>query len=203
MDPVSANSASEVHSLLVNAFDRDPMITTLFSGKGRKKQMDNFFRFLVKKSQLLNEQMFGERVGKKWAVVADLEFPSGENTVSLTRKLKFLAIGLGLMFKLPFRSFRFLNRYMVYTSSVRPKSPHHYLVFIGVDPKMQGQGFGRKALEYVHKLVDGDPGSAGIGLDTENERNVRLYEKFGYELVARKTIQGVTIYSMFRSKPET
>ncbi len=73
MDPVPENCASEVHCLLVKAFDKDPMITTLFSGKGRKKQMDIFFRFLVKKSQLLNEQMFGERVEEQWAVVANLD----------------------------------------------------------------------------------------------------------------------------------
>ncbi|MFZ5987712.1 MAG: GNAT family N-acetyltransferase [Bacillota bacterium] len=200
MNTITNNHTSEICNLLINAFEKDPMFVYLFSGERRRQYMNVFFKFLINKSQMLNEQLIGERMDEQWVTVANVELPSGIKSVSLMRQLRFLVSGLGLMFKIPFKTFGFINEYMRFTTSVRPKSPHHYLVFMGVEPKMQGRGLGRKALEYIHSLVDEDPLSTGIGLDTENPENVKLYNKFGYQLVAQKKIQGVTIYSMFRSK---
>lgn len=199
MNVIMGNYTSEVCDLLIKAFEKDPMIVFLFSGKQHRL----FFRFLINKSQMLNEQMIGERVGEQWVTVANVELPADSKSISWVQQLRFLVGALGLIFKIPVKSFIFINKYMRFTTSVRPKSPHHYLVFMGVDPKMQGQGFGRKTLEYIHCLIDQDPLSTGIGLDTENPENVTFYKKFGYQLVAQKNIQGVTIYSMFRSKSQS
>lgn len=86
--------------------------------------------------------------------------------------------------------------------SVRTKRAHHYLIFIGVDPAHQGKGFGGMLLEHIHSLVDQNPDSSGIGLDTENLANVHLYERFAYKLTATKVLGPVKIYNMFRLKVE-
>jgi ribosomal protein S18 acetylase RimI-like enzyme len=97
-------------------------------------------------------------------------------------------------------SFAFFNRYMRFTTSVRPKAPHYYLVFIGIAPEAQGRGLGRAIIEEIHTHVDADTKSVGIGLDTENEANVAYYETFGYNLIEQRTIDDVTVYAMFRTK---
>lgn len=201
MISITKNYSLEVCNLLINAFGKDPMFEALFAGKMHRRQSINvFFKFLINKSYLLNEQLIGERMDDKWVTAINLELPSGSKSIPFTNKLRFLISAIGLMFKIPFKSFWFINEYMKFTTSVRPKSPHHYLVFIGVETNMQGRGHGRKALEYIHRLVDEDPVSTGIGLDTENPENVKLYEKFGYKLVAQKNIEDIIIYSMFRPK---
>lgn len=200
MNTITDSHISEVCNPLINAFDKDPMFVYLFSGERRRQYMNAFFRFLINKSQMMNEQLIGERMDEQWVAIANVELPSGIKSVRLVQRLRLFVSAMELVFKIPFKTFRFINEYMRFTTSVRPKSPHHYLVFIGVEPKMQGLGIGRKALEYIHNLVDKDPLSTGIGLDTENLENVKLYNKFGYQLVAQKNIQGVTIYSMFRPK---
>lgn len=84
--------------------------------------------------------------------------------------------------------------------SIRPKEPHHYLVCIGVRPEFQKKGFARKMLDHIHEKVDKGPKSIGIGLDTENPENVKLYKHLGYELISEKELGNFTIYCMFRPK---
>ena len=115
-------------------------------------------------------------------------------------RLDFLREIITLKSTLSPESFAFFNRYMRFTTSVRPKVPHYYLVFIGIAPEAQGRGLGRAIIEEIHARVDADETSAGIGLDTENEANVTYYEKFGYKLIDQRIIDSVTVYAMFRAK---
>jgi hypothetical protein len=46
------------------------------------------------------------------------------------------------------------------------------------------------------------PSSIGVGLDTENEINVSIYEGFGYKLIAHTKVAGLDLWSMFRPNPE-
>ena len=61
-----------------------------------------------------------------------------------------------------------------------PKEPHYYLLAIGVDPYRQGQGIGSSLLAPMIARIDRE----GIGayLESSNERNLPLYQRFGFEL---------------------
>lgn len=82
--------------------------------------------------------------------------------------------------------------------------PHHHLNMIGVLPERTGQGLGRRLLAAVHDLVAGHASSAGVSLTTETPRNVELYERAGYDVVARGTVRtpdgtpAVRTWGMFR-----
>jgi len=56
-----------------------------------------------------------------------------------------------------------------------------YLQIIGVAPKFQGQGFGGKLLRAL--IAQSEQTGTHLYLETETEGNVRLYERFGFELV--------------------
>lgn len=76
--------------------------------------------------------------------------------------------------------------------------PHHYLVAIGVRPEFQGKGYGGALLRAAIKMSEGDPDSAGIGLDTGSEENQALYERFGFEVVGKEQLGDKTARFMFR-----
>jgi GNAT superfamily N-acetyltransferase len=83
-----------------------------------------------------------------------------------------------------------------------PHSHHHHLGMIGVRAKAQGTGLGRVLLEYVHGLAEADPNSTGVSLTTELERNVPLYEHFGYEVSAyARVAPKLETWAMFRPCP--
>lgn len=73
------------------------------------------------------------------------------------------------------------------------------LATLGVHPGSQGMGLGGALIRAGIDAVDAaDSGrSAGIALETSDERNVRLYARAGFEVTATTTIEdGPVVYSM-------
>ena len=70
-------------------------------------------------------------------------------------------------------------------ASYHPDEPHWYLPLIGVDPNVQGRGYGSALLRPALEACDHD----GIPayLESSNPRNISLYQRHGFELLA--TIQ--------------
>jgi len=79
-----------------------------------------------------------------------------------------------------------------------PATPHYYVVSIGVDPASQGHGHGGVLLRAVHERSEADPRSAGVALDTQNRRNVALYERFGYRVTREDDVGPLHSWCMFR-----
>lgn len=77
--------------------------------------------------------------------------------------------------------------------------PHYHLNMIGVLRSYAGRGFGRLLLDAVHQLSSKDPDSNGVSLNTEDERNVPLYEHFGYRIVGHaQATRDIDTWVMFR-----
>jgi len=63
----------------------------------------------------------------------------------------------------------------------RPKEPHWYLPFIGVDPSAQNRGIGRALMSYgVSRCVQQ---GQSVYLESTNPRNISLYERHGFEVM--------------------
>jgi ribosomal protein S18 acetylase RimI-like enzyme len=69
-----------------------------------------------------------------------------------------------------------------------PKEPHWHIGPIGVDPEFQRQGVGKALLGSVLEMADKD-GPPGY-LETDVDRNVELYEKFGFHVIGQQDILG-------------
>jgi len=79
------------------------------------------------------------------------------------------------------------------------ETPHHHLNMIGVRPSLAGRGHASPLLHHVHALAEQDPGSCGVSLSTESERNVKLYEHFGYhQLGYARVAAELEMWAMFR-----
>jgi len=79
--------------------------------------------------------------------------------------------------------------------------PHRYLHLLAVDPTRQGSGVGSALLRTVHDLADAE--GLPTLLVTFQPRNVPLYRRHGYEVVAESTdpIAGLAYWSMRRQPP--
>ena len=78
-----------------------------------------------------------------------------------------------------------------------PRQPHWHIGALGVLPERQGQGIGSQLLtcfcEHVDRL------GAASYLETEKPENVRLYQRFGFEVVEEDEVIGVSSWFMWRS----
>jgi ribosomal protein S18 acetylase RimI-like enzyme len=81
--------------------------------------------------------------------------------------------------------------------SYHPREPHWYLPLIGVDPFLQGNGFGSALLK--HALVSCDRDKEFAFLESTNSRNVPLYEQHGFEVLGKiQAGTSPTIFPMLR-----
>jgi ribosomal protein S18 acetylase RimI-like enzyme len=78
-----------------------------------------------------------------------------------------------------------------------PKEPHVHLGPIGVDPKAQGQGIGRRLMEHYCDAVDRT--SATGYLETDRPANVAFYRQFGFVTTEEITVLGVPNILMRRA----
>lgn len=76
-------------------------------------------------------------------------------------------------------------------------TPHWHLSLIAVDPAFGGQGLGSKLL--AHGLAASDRDGLPVYLESTNARNLTVYERHGFELLAEVRIDGAPArYPMLR-----
>ena len=63
------------------------------------------------------------------------------------------------------------------------KGPHAHVKVVAVDPDAQGMGFCGKLMRYVNDWADQQ--HLPLWLETSGERNVAIYERFGYKTMER------------------
>jgi len=78
-----------------------------------------------------------------------------------------------------------------------PTEPHWYLPFIGVDPVMQGAGYGSALLKYA--LVFADRDKLPAYLEATSPASRRLYERHGFEAIGEvQAGDSPTLWPMLR-----
>jgi ribosomal protein S18 acetylase RimI-like enzyme len=78
-----------------------------------------------------------------------------------------------------------------------PKEPHWYLSVLSVSPESQGQGHGSVLIRPGLERADRE--GLGCWLETQRERNIPFYARFGFELQRRLEIEpGVPLWLMWR-----
>lgn len=79
-----------------------------------------------------------------------------------------------------------------------PTEQHWHLGPIGVLPAHQGSGVGSKLMNRFCKEVDSC--NANAYLETDSDKNVRFYQKFGFRVVSESEIFGVKSRYMLRER---
>jgi GNAT superfamily N-acetyltransferase len=81
-------------------------------------------------------------------------------------------------------------------ASKSPPQPYWNLGPVGVDPEHQGRGIASAMLDAFCRMLDEQ--HAASFLETDGEKNVPLYAKFGYELTEQATVLGFPMWFMYR-----
>lgn len=79
----------------------------------------------------------------------------------------------------------------------RPTTPHYYLALLGTRPEHQGRGLGSALLTPVLSRCDRE--GAPAYTESSNLRNIRLYERRGFEVIDELTLpDGPPLWPMWR-----
>ena len=182
-------------AVLVAAFSDDPLMRYVFADapQSYEQNLRELFRFSCEVRLLLDCPLLGSFDGSGLKGVAgstdpdDQPWPPALQTIYHEMQQ---AIG-------PAAAARF-EQYAAQADVHRPPEPHYHLGVIGVDPAAQGQGHGRALLDTLQTLSENHPRSTGVWLDTEHPRNVAIYQRCGYEILAQNSFGPVMIWCMFR-----
>ena len=182
--------------MFARALQDDPLYTCFIPNSTERKD----------KSHILFEGMlrYGVLYGEVYATSPNLEgvaswVPSEKVDFTTWRIIRsgIFSVFFGLGKKVISRMLSFGD----YTSSLHrnhASSPHLYLFMIGVDPIFQGKGYASKLLKPMFLRIDQE--HLPCYLETHNEKNVSIYQHFGFEVVEEGTIPGtnVTHWGMLR-----
>lgn len=81
--------------------------------------------------------------------------------------------------------------------AMTPAEPHWYLGLLATRPDKQGAGVGRRLLEPMLHRAESE--TLPVFLETANPKNVEIYARFGFEVIADETVpDGPRVWGMLR-----
>jgi len=191
----TAANADSVAQDLADAFALDPVFTWFSRADDRRDAARlAFFRHLMKALVLGSGEVLRPSSGGAAAVWIPSE---ALGAVPLHKELQGLPLLLGLTGWSRF--WRLLQLRDAMDRHHPMDRPHAYLWFLGVTPPAQGHGVGSRLLKAKIDQLDAERRPAF--LETATERNVALYRRHGFEVVAeyRPGASGPTNWAMWRN----
>ncbi len=179
---IESGDLSRVADLLGRAFDDDPVMNFLAKPDARRSarirsMMDMGLRKMTFPygETYVTEGFEGAALwnppgGRPHGVVSDLKLLPGMVKVAGLARLPRVIGALSLMEK------------------KHPTEPHYYLLGIGVEPSMQGKGFGSQLIAPMVERCDRE--GVAAYLESSKERNVPLYERHGFKVVEEMELPG-------------
>jgi predicted N-acetyltransferase YhbS len=181
---------------LARAFEDDPVMSWIFQDESeRAGRLERAFALFLRRIWLPQDECYGtDRL-----FGAALWMPPGKWHVSAGTQIRLLPSLLSVAGRNLPRLFMALQL----IEKKHPKErPHHYLAVLGVEPELQGRGFGGALMQPVLSRCDRE-GTAAY-LESSNRRNVTLYERHGFEVVEEVRLPkgGPPIWRMWREPRE-
>lgn len=110
---------------------------------------------------------------------------------------------LAAPFKMGWASFSRMMTFMDFAEKEHKAAAsfdHYYILTVGVLPARQGMGVGKKLMARALEIADAN--NMPCYLETQNEKNVPIYQRFGFEVVSDKEIpnEGLHNWGMLRQK---
>jgi len=188
LSPVDMDAACEVIGL---AFADNPNTLAVVRGdRSRGARMMRAAARAAKLGRKFSRVLVAEDNGLVVGVLNAAQWPRCQLSVSeklSTAPIMIREAGRGLP-----KSLRQMNVWAKHD----PRERHWHLGPIGIHPDLQGQGVGSALLSAFLKTVDQQRSSAY--LETDADRNVVLYEKFGFSVIGHAEINSVNNRFMWR-----
>lgn len=181
LDPHQIGRASEV---LAAAFFDYPMFTFYFPDPRRRtRYLPWYFKNILNTAQRYGEVYVTPEVS---GVIFTL--PPGHTKISMW---EYIQSGFLLTpFMLGFRNYRRSMECEDFVGATQielmKNRPHYYLWGLAVDPRQKAQGIGAALLRPL--LAQADDQKMPVYLETHDEKNVRYYQKYGFDLLTTRQI---------------
>lgn len=188
MSPNDIDAACKVVGL---AFADNPNTLMITRGdRARARRVTESGARFAKLGRRYSHVLVGEHGGRVIGVLNAIGWPNCQ--LSVTEKLQIAPLmirvsGLGLP--------RALTMMRVWAKH-DPSAPHWHVGPIGVHPELQGRGIGKALLTAFIEMADAQASAAY--LETDVDRNVALYEQFGFKVIAQENISSVNNRFMWR-----
>jgi GNAT superfamily N-acetyltransferase len=177
---------------LARAFEDDPVWKFIYPGEqDRIGRYRHAFEFFLRRLWLAEDECYG-LIGLQGAA---LWMPPGRWHVGVADQLRMLPA----MIALTRRSFPRVASVLRVMEKKHPKdTEHHYLAVLGVEPELQGKGFGGALMQPVLSCCDREGTPAY--LESSKERNVVFYERHGFRVLEELPLSrsGPAIWPMWR-----
>jgi ribosomal protein S18 acetylase RimI-like enzyme len=181
---------------LCDAFVEDPLFTWMSRTDARRDGGRlAFFRHLMKELALPNGQIQRPAAGGAAAVWMPSESMAQGNPIHKEILALPALMSLTGLARFP----RLIDVRAALDKHHRMDIPHDYLFFLGVVPAAQGHGIGSRLLQAHTARLDAEGRAAH--LETARMENVRLYQRFGFEVTAEFRIgkDGPLNWAMWRA----
>lgn len=180
-------------TMLARAFRTYPMVTDLFDDTPRTQRMLKAFMGMGVAVCL--------RYGEVYATSERLEGVAGwlpPGTAPIGGRAALRAAPLSVLFRFACNGGARMRKVGEHIDAMHRQHapfPHWYLQVIGVEPDEQGKGFSSQLIRPMLERFDGE--GLPCFLDTDTEKNVHIYERFGFRVVAQGTVPGTDIRNWF------
>lgn len=184
--------------MFARVFQDYPLLTYVIPDATERENISHvFFEVLVR---------YGVLYGEVYAISSNLEgvamwLPSEKADMTLWRMIRCGVFSL--LFKLGKKAISRIKSYSDYAFSMHKRHApfrHWYLSFIGVDPMFQGKGYASTMLRTMFTRIDQE--HLPCYLETHNEKNVSIFQHYGFKIVEEDVIPGTEInhWAMLREK---
>ncbi|NVM35526.1 MAG: GNAT family N-acetyltransferase [Candidatus Lokiarchaeota archaeon] len=196
------NQVKLAAKLLARAFENNPVCIAFFPDPTKRvKQnyhlMKNSIRYCMRFGEVYTTSPKLEGIAL-WQL-EDSREEQQDKPISLSINwFNFvLAVALGKSLE----KVRSVYDYVYKTHFTLVPSRHWYFFVIGVDPNFQGKGFASSLIKPMLARIDKE--QLRCYLDTNNEKNVGLYQHFGFKVLKKYQIPGTNVinWSMSRENP--
>jgi len=193
IETLQPNEIVEASVLMSRAYNSDPTTCAILGGQSEKQRsfLESGFKMTLKKGTVFsakeNEKILG--------VMRFVEYPEC--------KKEFLFQGLDILPALLFlrdKALRIRKWQSIWVKH-HPDKPHCHLEAIGVLPERQGQGVGSLLLKHFCAYVDELKQAAY--LETDQPKNVRFYERFGFNIIEEASVLSLPNWFMWRDAIST
>jgi ribosomal protein S18 acetylase RimI-like enzyme len=181
--------------LLARAFHNDPLYMLVIPEADKRAEVLSWLFDRVVHYSLL----YGEVHTTRMLEGVACWLPPGQTELTIGRVVRSGLYATPL--KMGLAAYRRFDTYMGYAGKLHKRyapESHWYLWAVGVNPPSQGRGIGGRLMEAV--LVRASADGTACYLETGVERNIRFYEKHGFEVVGEGRVpgQGVQVWAMLR-----
>lgn len=162
--------------VLVDAYTEDPMIAKIFTDDIKRRiQFEVMLRFCMKYGNVYSPSENFEGV---------MAIAPHDKDMTTWRTLLsggfFIGMKIASVAKLMVPTIKLMEEAK---KNFNLDHPYIYLFIIGVSQEFQGKSFGGKLLRAI--LEKADTERKPMYLETQNEKNVSLYEKYGFHVVKK------------------